>query len=377
MKLQLFDKKNIEELPYIDNIDAKYAAAYLVPMIKNGVNKYLGNVHGEMKILAIDTRWLLPVFVPKINKSNAYVASIYSHYISYCFDELKELRNKRLEKAAKILLHILGFLLKTAQIDKTVFINNWLLSTNLYTDFPKKYIKEITEYIARNHKGYAVAWNSINECTTKDIYDEMQAQNYLFIPSRSIYIVNRYDGFPRRIKRELCRDQNLLNHSKFNFEKISYENSIIKLYNNLYIEKYSQYNPKFTNEFAKLLEHKNLLKFFALKDTDYTTVGVLGYFIRQGVMTAPMVGYDFTYDKSAGLYRQLTIKMFLDAKKHGYILNASSGVGQFKRNRGAERFWEYRVIYTKTINKYRRLIFKILQTVISKIGVPMMDKMKL
>ena len=377
MELKLYDKNNIAELPFIDNYDAKYATSYLVPMINNGVEKYFDNVQGDMKILAIDNIWLIPVFVPKINRTNAYVASIYTHYISYCFDELKELKNKFWENAAKIILHILGFALKTAQIDKTVFINNWLLSTNLYTDFPAEYVNSITDFIAQAHKGYAVAWNSVNDFTVKEIYHEMKKQKYLFVPSRSIYVLSQFDEFRSDISYKIRKDIKLLDNSEFHFEKILYENNIIELYNNLYIKKYSHYNPKFNIEFAKLTGNNQLLNFFALKNAESNTVAILGYFVRQNIMTTPIFGYDFTFDKSTGLYRQLSIKLFLEGKKRGYILNSSSGVGRFKMERGAKRYWEYRVISTKGINIYRRFIFSALQFIINKIGVPMMDKMKL
>jgi len=375
--IKLYDKNNIDELPLIDNYDAKYATSYLVPMVKNGVEKFFDNVQGEMKILCIDNEWLLPVFVPKINKTNAYVASIYSHYISYCFDELGELKNPFLQGLAKIILHILGALLKTAQIDKCVFVNNWLLSTNLYTNFPVEYIKPITEFVAQAHKDYSVAWNSINNSTTKEIYEEMQTQNYLFVPSRSIYILSQFEGFSSVTTCELRRDKKLLDESPFHFEKTSYDKDIIKLYNNLYIDKYSHFNPKFNNEFAKLAGGNELLEYYVLKKGNGENVASLGYFARQGIMTTPIVGYDFSYDKSVGLYRQLSIKLFSEAKENGYILNHSSGVGRFKMKRGAKRHWEYRVFYTKNINFYRRFIHKLLQLALNKVGVPMMDKKKL
>ena len=235
MELKLYDKNNIGELPFIDNYDAEYAASYLTPMVMNGVEKYFDNINGEMKILSIDNNWLIPVFIPKINRNNAYVASIYTHYISYCLDELKELKSKFLEGGAKIILHILGVVLKTAQIDRTVYVNNWLLSTNLYTDIPPEYVKPITEFVAQAHKDYAVAWNSINDFTTKELYNEMKRQKHLFVPSRSIYILSQFDGFTSKITCELRRDAKLLEQSDFHFEKVFYESDIVKLYNNLYI----------------------------------------------------------------------------------------------------------------------------------------------
>ena len=129
---------------------------------------------------------------------------------------------------------------------------------------------------------------------------------------------------------KLRKDIKLLNNSEFHFERISFENDIIELYNELYIKKYSHYNPKFNNEFTKLTGNNNLINFFALKNSEGKTVAVLGYFVRKNVMTTPIFGYDFTFDKSAGLYRQLSIKLFLEAKENGYILNSSSGVGRFK-----------------------------------------------
>ncbi|MCL2548539.1 MAG: hypothetical protein FWE76_05155 [Symbiobacteriaceae bacterium] len=377
MQFTLYDRSNIDHLPSIDNYDAKYAASYLVPLVQNGIERYFGNIRGEMKILVIDDCWLLPIFVPEENLANAYVASIYTHYISYCLDELRELKNKPLENIARIILKALGFLLRTAKIDKAVYVNNWLLSTNLYTDFPSEYVRPISEFIAQTHRGYAVAWNSLNMLTTRELYNEMEKQGFLLLPSRSIYIVERFEGFPHKITRELSLDTRLLQRSGFHFERIEYESDIVRLYNNLYIQKYSHFNPKFSDEFTKLTGENSLINYYALKDTCNRTVAVLGYFVRQQIMTAPVFGYDFSFSQSAGLYRQLSIKLFLEAKVNGVVLHSSSGAGHFKRQRGAKRYWEYRVLYTESIGFYRRFVLKILQMVINRIAVPVMDKMKL
>ncbi len=377
MRLKLFDKHNLKDLPTIDTDDAKYAAAYLIPLIENGVEKYFDNIQGEMKILCIDNTWLLPVFIPATNYRNAYVASVYSHYISYCLDELGELKSKTLQLASKLILCVLGGILKAVDIDKTVYINNWLLSTNLYTDLPTECYKPVTEFISRVHKGYTVIWNSINQRTTADAYQELKRQGYLFLPSRSVYILDRFEGFPRSIRREIRWDTKLLHDCEFGFEDAICASDILALYNNLYIKKYSHYNPKFTSEYIAFTQERSLINYLPLIATDGKAAGIIGYFSRKGVMTTPILGYDFSYDKSVGLYRRLSIKLFYEAKENGQILHCSSGVGRFKMARGSERFWEYRVVCTENISRIKRLAFRLLQLIIARIGVPMMDKLKL
>jgi hypothetical protein len=235
----------------------------------------------------------------------------------------------------------------------------------------------VTDYIAQRYKGYAVVWNSVNACTTQPVYQEMKRLGYLFLPARSVYILEQFEGFPRSIRREIRWDTKLLQTSGFHCADSIPDHEVVALYNQLYVDKYSQNNPKYNQELVKLTRERGLIRYIALKTAEGNAAGVLGYFARQGIMTTPILGYDFSYDKAVGLYRQLSIKLFWEAKEKGYVLHSSSGVGRFKMARGNRRYWEYRVVAVENTSVFTQTAFRLLRLIITKIGVPMMDKLKL
>jgi len=52
-------------------------------------------------------------------------------------------------------------------------------------------------------------WASINAVTTRDLFHEMQRHNYLFVPARSVYLTERFEGFPKDVRRRLRNDLRL------------------------------------------------------------------------------------------------------------------------------------------------------------------------
>ncbi len=103
----------------------------------------------------------------------------------------------------------------------------------------------------------------------------------------------------------------------------------------------------------------DLFQFRALKKNNKIEA-VLGYFVRNGVATAPIFGYNMTLDKKEGLYRLLSIIFLQECLEKNLILHASAGAGQFKRNRGAQQELEYSLIYYEHLPRKRRFIWNTL-----------------
>ena len=374
MHIKLYDKNNISDLKIVnDDYDFNYALNYISSFIKYGIEKYISNVSGEMKLLVVDDKWILPLFIPCRNKDNSYVASIYSHYYLYAKEELKELKNKFLEFLFKPVAGFLSLFLKLSRIDDCIYINNWLLSTNLYTDMPCEYVHEVTKFVANIYKGKPIVWNSINEKTTNEFFREMKKCGYTFLLSRSIYIQDKFENLGSRINRVIKREEKLLQDTDYKISEDVDVNRAIYLYNKLYIEKYSKYNPKFTSEFIKLSLKKNLLKFYNF-EKEGKSEGVIGFFKRQGVMTTPILGYNTDLPKEENLYRILSIKLQLEAKDNNLIFHSSAGAGEFKKSRGAKNYFEYRTIYLNNSGFLKKIVFKFLEKFLEKFIKPMMIK---
>ena len=80
----------------------------------------------------------------------------------------------------------------------------------------------------------------------------------------------------------------------------------LNLYNQLYLEKYSQLNPQFSLNFFQLIKQKttgesqSILTAYVLANNNRID-GVIAFFVRDNVMTCPIFGYDTTVSQEEGL----------------------------------------------------------------------------
>ena len=134
----------------------------------------------------------------------------------------------------------------------------------------------------------------------------------------------------------------------------------VKLYNMLYLDKYSSYNPQFTSKFFKLARDKNLLFFQALKNNGRMD-GIMGFFIRNGLMTQPVFGYDTSLPQEAGLYRLLTLITLQEGIRRGLTVHASAGAGPFKKLRGGRSTFEYNAVFDRHLPGNRQIPWTIMK----------------
>ena len=377
--ITLYDKNNIDSLIVPDNKDAKYAYEYLVPMIKNGVKKYIKNIETDLKILKIDDI-LLPVNINVKEYENAYTSSLYAHYIAYAKEELWELKNPIAEFICKIVLNIFGGCFKLFQINKAVYINNWFLSTNLYLDLTKEQYKRITFFLKEKYPDYAIIFRSVNDNLMKNKISIFKDLGYKMLGSRQVYIFDygKKSLLKGKDKNKLNKDLKLLQNSEYEVIHLNISNikRVLDLYNQLYIDKYSKYNPQFSEDFITLCNNKNLLIFKLLSKNNEINA-VLGYYKRNKVMTTPIFGYDMSYTKEEGLYRMLSAQLIFESENNGCTINMSSGASKFKLYRGSVASMEYSAILYSHLLFFRKLGYNLLLFVMNKIAIPIMKNRKL
>ena len=159
---------------------------------------------------------------------------------------------------------------------------------------------------------------------------------------------------------------------------------IVDLYTMLYLQKYSKINPQFTSVyvlnsvFNKTLTIKLLVNGPQKKDNDSISIipkdttkihGVIGVWKRGGILTTPLLGYDMELPQKAGIYRLLSLEIMKTGRESNLLVNASGGVGDFKRKRGAQTFVEFNgVYYGKNMSILRKAPWMIL-TLLTKFGV--------
>jgi hypothetical protein len=360
---QIFSRDNLNSLPWPDSEDGRYARAYLTAFMQNGTEGYIRNIHHtDLQVISAG-EVILPLTVTRYHPENAYTVSPYNHYISYGgSEEVHRLNNPPLEKVIQLLLLPIGAWFRRSHFDQVVYVNNWLLSTNLYPHLDQTTLSAVAEGLPRQFPDRPIVFRSVDAYRNPLLFNTLQACGYKMVLSRQVWYMNPGDSLHTRQMKE---DQRVLRHHPYqvvsgqdlaggDFERA------VALYNQLYVSKYSPYNPQFTPAFFKLACDQNLLHFRALR-LEGRIDGIMGFFTRNGLMTQPVFGYDTRLPQDAGLYRLLTLITLQEGLQRGLMVHASAGVGRFKKMRGAKSTIEYHAVYDRHLPRSRQLPWHMLK----------------
>jgi len=345
-----------------------------------GVPPYVANIDSTMALLRVGTV-VFPVTINDREYENSYVCSPYTATITYPLEELAKLDSRLLRASLKAIICTMAPLLRAAQINKVVCVNNWLLSTNLYPDWNGDGLDSLTKMLCRHSPDRAIMFRSLNRATNERLCPCFADAGYHLVPSRLVYV---FDGIKADFmrKQDTRRDQNLLRNTSYSVvgqETLTDEDdeAIVRLYDMLYLKKYSRHNPQFTARWVRLCRRERLLDLYGLRNEDGRLDGIVGCFSRNGVLSSPLVGYDTSLSIDLGLYRLLSALVLREAARRKMTLNMSSGVGEFKRLRGGVPHVEYSAVFYDHLPPHRRAVWGTLAMLLEQIGVRVLKKYEL
>lgn len=360
--------------------ERKYTHDYMRPFMEGPSQQMISNLDTQSALLDTDDI-LLPVTINNEEYDNTYVCSPYTACVSYAKEELVKLKNKPLEITLGFISTMMGWLLKKASINKIVSVNNWMLSTNLYAAWDGSNISAIRKFLVAEFPNHALMFRSLNWHSSAALMKEFKKDGFVFVPSRQVYIFDD-ELFPWMQLKHSKRDARTLLKTKYkiiNHTDITEADypRIVELYNLLYLEKYSYHNPQFTLQCISYWHKTGLLQMQGLRNASGILDGVIGYFEKNGITTAPLVGYDTNKPKNLALYRILIALALQRAKNNKLVLNLSSGASGFKILRGGQAFIEYSAIYIRHLPWSRKVIWHLMNTLLTYIGIPIMNTFKL
>lgn len=363
-----------------DSPAEQYTLDYVFPFLSDDSSELVRNLVTEVAVLEAGDL-ALPVTINSAEYDNSYVCSPYTACVSYAREETGKLNNRLLERSLYALLSVLGVLLKKVAINKTISVNNWMLSTNLYPDWGGEEIGEIRSYLIRRYPEHAILFRSLNEHTNADLMGAFRAKGFALVPSRQVYIFDPALS-PFHDKKNTKVDLKLLGTT--DYEIVPHEGiteadyaRITTLYSQLYIEKYSRHNPQFTRALIAHWHSQSLMHMIGLRGSDGILDGIIGFFEQNGVITAPLVGYDTAKPKALALYRLLMALAFRRAMEKEAVLNLSAGASQFKMLRGGAPFIEYSAVYTRHLSLGKRLTWLAIGFLSTHLGVRIIKAFKL
>jgi hypothetical protein len=374
--IQRCERSNLAAFDWPATPDGNYARRYLRPFIEDGPGAYIANAHTQMQVVRAGA-CVLPLTVSEFHPQNSYVCSPYSHYVSYGQEEFAALKNRPLEACLRLLFLPLAAYFRRAELDKAVYVNNWLLSTNLYPALPAGLPAALTQHLMEACPDRAIVFRSVDGLANGPLLATLREGGARLVFSRSVWY--QTPGSPHTLERHNYKlDQQLLRQTPYRIltaEQLGDADAgrIVQLYSRLYIDKYSQYNPRFTEAFIRMALAEGLLTLKAFQ-RDGRIDAVLGYFCRNGVGTPPLFGYDTALPRTLGLYRLLSALFSQEAARQGFLVNFSAGVGDFKRKRGCRNAIEYNAVFCRHLPPARQRAWKLLQALMDRVAIPIIQR---
>lgn len=349
VNIKEFDAANIERLPE--------APEYIRALVRDGPCTYVDNARVTMKALSIDDI-VLPIVISEPGLENSDVCSPSTHYVSYTLEELVKRRPWIPRSIFQGFLGAFGAAVSCCELDRVVYVNNWLLTTNPHEPLTPEQLYELTEFLRERYPDHAIVHRSVNPYLHKEHYDALIECGHRMVKSRVVYLIDPMDERVSR-RSDVRRDLRLLRHSSY--EVVDHGGitdsdvpRMVELYRSLYLDKHSFLNPQFDARFFSLTLRGGPLEYKALKKGGRIDA-MRSFFVRGGVVTGAFVGYDQSVSRREGLFRQLFGLLFIEAREREMLLNWSAGVGAFKIQRGAFPVTEYDAVYDHHLSVRRRL----------------------
>lgn len=376
MKPELYTHENINEITWPSTPDGDYARQYLLPLITNGAQKYIKNIYNTQLMLAKVDNVIIPITTSDFHLDNTYTVSPYSHYVSYGgYEEVKHLNNPPLEALIKLIMRPVARYFRDADLDKVAYVNNYLLSTNLYPSVNSDQLSALSDALPVWFPDRVIVFRSVDAKKNPHIVDILKEKDYEMVLSRQVWYMDAEEASRTRQYKEDARvlrkhGYEIVDGKALTDDELAHS---LYLYNMLYLEKYSYYNPQFTFEFMKLARDNEILHLRALR-RDGQVNAVMGFFVRNGAMTQPLFGYDTSLPQEEGLYRLLTLITLQEGLQRNLLVHASGGVGKFKKVRGGKSVIEYNAVFSKHLPAWRQRPWKLIKA-ISKYAIPYFQKM--
>lgn len=353
--------------------DGDYARRALTPLLQRGAAAFVANANVQMAVLT-DAQTALPItFDPAWHDS--FTVSPVTHLVHYAAQELFQL--SRAAAFAAPLFRGLGLGLRGLGFERTVYVNNWLLSTNLYPHLTPAQLRAAAHTLLTAFPDRPIAWRSLDPARHGLLIGTLEAAGYLRLPSRLVtYQDPREAAFWRnaQLRNDASRTRRPaaepVAHDDFTDADLQ---TALTLYQQLYLGKYSTYNPQFTLPFLQLAHRERLLDLRGLR-VGGVLKGVRGSVSRAGVMTSPVFGYDLSAPQKDGWYRRLSLGVLHDARQEGLLVNASGGVGAFKRARGGVAVPEYTMVFVAHLPKAQQHAWTLLATLLERFLLPVLIK---
>lgn len=360
-RFSIYDKHNISTLrkELIRNLTPAQFD-YVSAIIKNGANRYVENIPETVTYnLAVYDGWALP-FAVCDHEIKALMASPKACYFLYpVLLEGSDYGRKRAPIAKTILKLLTPFI----RFKKVVLLNNWFVTNNPTPTVPPIALEEIRKALTNLHPKHMFFIKSIPVADPTSLVPSLRNQGYSLLNWRYCHYW-RPSG-PQKSKRTkpFKIDQKLLDKTELDTSYIttmSEEDSKAceTLFQELYIEKYTNMNMKMTAQWFLLACNSGMFDYFIIRDGEHMKAFAMTYDDALG-LNGGYIGYDQKDGQALGLYRIAFASTLRKGRQEDKLVNLSTGVAHFKTLRGTKPSGEFEAIYTAHLSPITNFLMRI------------------
>ncbi len=375
LTMRLYTSRDIHEFEQAAISLAQPAGKLLVPLVKDGIQRYVTNIRTDMQLLQMDEH-VLPIALQKWNQDDSLIASPSTLYFDVARDVIEDFNSLSLRLSCRAPLEIAKPLFRACRFNSVVLVNGWPFSTTLYPRLSSTQVAKIRSFLVREFPHHPIVFRTVDKLSQSDFHEIFRSLGFRLVYARPIYYM-----FPHssefKLTKSLKRDLRQVRRTKYEIVGTSDLRDkdiprMYDLYRRLYILKHSRHNPNYTMDFFRLLVKDDIMPIIALRKKGRIDA-FLGILEDKRMMTSPFLGYDLNAPKELALYRILESLLYLRAKDRGLILNNSAGVAYFKQTRGCLFSMEYFAVYDQHLPLYRKLPWILLQAA-NCVAIPIMRK---
>lgn len=345
------------------------------------VPELIANLQTTVSQIEVEGRAYPLTLNEPVKGGTCYICDPVTAYVDYALDETRNfISYPALRMSVRGLIRACAPLVRASGLDHQVQVNNWLLSTNPVPTLTRSAVATLRDRLTRDHPEHAVIIRSLNERADRASLDALRAEGFHLLPARQIYLYGDTAAPPTaNMKRDLqaLAKTRLLLAGNDDFDTADFARSA-ELYEMLYIQKYTPLNPRYTPAYLSRMHGAGVIRLRGLRDpADGRLVAVTGLFENGRTLTQPIVGYDTTRLLREGLYRMVMAMAQDHARQKGLFFNMSAGAGAFKRHRQALPVIEYAAVYARHLSGRRRRAIAIMEHVLTRIGIPLLERFEL
>ncbi len=323
---------------------------------------------------------VVPLTVSLDRPRQSWLVSAENHFSDYAEQELRWL-DPGWRELARFGFALLRGLTAWRRLEPVVYLNNWMVSTCLYSPLERQQLEQMLSEVRAAFPGSPICFRTMADRINGPLLEHLRELGARRVMSRRV-LFQDVVGQDLLRKRQVRNDHKVMKRSGYQVESAErWEPSEWKraqtLYEMLYLEKSSLCNPHYHWCFFLAAQRHGYLHFFGLRSPQGQLDGLLGLYRRDGVQAHPIFGYDTSLEQSLGLYRSLTALSLQEAARSGCLAHASAGVAPFKRARGGVSDWEYTAVFCEHLDWRQRASWLVVEWLSNGLAKPLMEKFDL